>query len=281
MNIFNKVTLQSMKKSRTRTIVTIIGVVLSAAMFTAVATFGTSLLNYLINGSIVKYGGWHVEFVDVDSSFMQERIHDNEVSDTAAFENIGYATLEGGKSPEKPYLFIAGFGEEAFDTLPINLVSGRLPENSGEILVPAHIAIKGGVRFKVGDTLSLAVGSRLEGNKNLNQHDPYLTGGELGEGQEVLVPQAEKTYKVVGICERPGFEEHSAPGYTLITKADSKDQGDSFSVFVTLKHPRGVKAYASRIAGAGAYVLNDDVLRFMGVSENKIFNALLYTVGGI
>ena len=46
MNIFNKVTLQSMKKSRTRTIVTIIGVILSAAMITAVATFAVSLQNY-------------------------------------------------------------------------------------------------------------------------------------------------------------------------------------------------------------------------------------------
>ena len=64
MNIFNKVTLQSMKKSRARTIVTIIGVVLSTAMITAIATFGTSLLNYLIKSSIAKYGDWHVELLD-------------------------------------------------------------------------------------------------------------------------------------------------------------------------------------------------------------------------
>lgn len=281
MNIFNKVTLQGMKKSRTRTIVTIIGVVLSAAMITAVATFGTSLLNFLVNGSIVKYGGWHVEFLDVDSSFVQERTHDNEVANNAAFENIGYATLDGGKSPEKPYLFVAGFSEEAFDTLPISLISGRLPENSGEILVPAHVAAKGGVRFTVGDTLSLAVGSRMDGNKNLGQHDPYLSGGESGEGKETLVLKAKRAYTVVGICERPGFEEHSAPGYTLITKAETQDQADSFSIFVTLKNPRQVHAYASSTAGTHSYVFNDDVLRFMGASDNKLFNALLYTVGGI
>jgi putative ABC transport system permease protein len=209
MNIFNKVTLQSMRKSRTRTIVTIIGVILSAGMITAVATFGASLLNFLLTSSIVKYGGWHVEFLDVDSSFVQERTHDISVANTAAFENIGYATLDGGKSPEKPYLFIAGFSEEAFDTLPITLISGRLPENSGEVLVPSHVAIKGGVRFKVGDTLYLAVGSRMDGNKNLGQHNPYQSGGESGEGKEVLAPKAERTYTVVGICERPTFEEHS------------------------------------------------------------------------
>ena len=32
MNIFNKVTLQSLKKNKTRTVVTIIGIILSAAM---------------------------------------------------------------------------------------------------------------------------------------------------------------------------------------------------------------------------------------------------------
>ncbi|WP_454055035.1 ABC transporter permease [Clostridium sp. Marseille-Q7071] len=275
MNIFNKVTLQGMKKSRTRTIVTVIGVILSVAMITAVATFGTFLLNFLVNGSIVKYGGWHVEFLDVDSSFVQERTHDNGVANTAAFENIGYATLDGGKSPEKPYLFIAGFSKEAFDTLPITLISGRLPENSGEILVPGHVAAKGGVRFRAGDTLSLAVGSRMNGNKNLGQHAPYISG------KETLVPKAERTYTVVGICERPGFEEHSAPGYTLITKADTQDKADSFSIFVTLKNPRGVQTYASSTAVSHSYVFNDNMLRFMGLSDNKLFNALLYTVGGI
>jgi putative ABC transport system permease protein len=281
MNIFNKVTLQSMKKNRTRTIVTIIGVVLSAAMITGVAAFGTSLLNFLIRGSIVKYGGWHVEFLDVDTSFIQERAHDKKVTGTAAVENIGYAALDGVKSPDKPYLFIAGFSEDAFHTLPLTLISGRLPENSGEVLVPAHVAAKGGVRFRVGDTLSLVIGDRVDGNRTLDQHTPYHSGNESGSGKETLVPKAERTYKVVGICERPGFEEHSAAGYTLITKADSQNKADRFSLFVTLKNPRQVKAYVNGTAGKQAYLFNDYVLRFMGISDNTLINTLLYTVGGI
>ncbi|KNZ40462.1 FtsX-like permease family protein [Acetobacterium bakii] len=275
MNIFNKITLQSMIKSRTRTIVTIIGVVLSAAMITAVATFGVSLLSYLANGAAQKYGDWHVEFVNVPASFAQERSHDEGVADTAAFENIGYATLDGGKNPDKPYLFIAGFNADAFNTLSINLISGRLPENSGEILVSGSVAANGGIKFAEGDTLSLAVGNRSDGNMNLGQHDPYTAGNET------LVPQDERTYTVVGIYQRPGFEESTAPGYTLITKADPQDQADSVSLFVTLKNPRSIQTYASSTAGAGAYVLNDNVLRFMGLSDDNIFNVFLYAVGGI
>ncbi|TEB07115.1 ABC transporter permease YtrF precursor [Pelotomaculum schinkii] len=275
MNIFNKVTLQSMKKSRTRTIVTVIGVILSAAMITAVATFGVSLLNYMANGAAQKYGGWHVEFLDVPSSFVQERTHDDGVANTATFENIGYAKLDGGKNPDKPYLFIAGYSEKAFDTLPIALAAGRLPKNSGEIVVSGRVATNGGVKFAVGDKLTLAVGSRMDGNKNLGQHDPYISG------KETLVPKAKRTYTIVGICQSPSFEESSAPGYTLITKADTQDKADNFSIFVTLKNPRGVHAYASSTAGTQAYVFNDNVLRFMGLSDNNVFNALLYAVGGI
>ncbi|MBU3218254.1 FtsX-like permease family protein (plasmid) [Clostridium estertheticum] len=275
MNIFNKVTLQGMKKSRTRTIVTIIGVVLSAAMITAVATFGVSLLNYLANGAAQKYGDWHVEYLNVDSSFAQERTLDNEAYNTATFENIGYAKLEGGKNPNKPYLSIAGFSKEAFDTLPITLVSGRLPKNSGEILVSMSVEANGGVKFAEGDKLSLAVGSRMNGNKNLGQHSPYISG------KETLMPKATRTYTVVGICQRPGFEEYSAPGYTLITKADAQDKADSLNLFVKLKNPRGVHAYASITAGSHSYVFNDNVLRFMGPSEDKLFNTILYSIGGI
>ncbi|WP_371025416.1 FtsX-like permease family protein (plasmid) [Paraclostridium ghonii] len=275
MNIFNKVTLQGMKKSRSRTIVTIIGVVLSTAMITAVATFGVSLLNYLAKGAAQKYGGWHVQFLDVDYSFVKEVSHNNEVSDTATFENIGYAKLDGGKNPNKPYIFIAGFNNKAFDNLPINLVSGRLPENSGEIIVPMSVESNGGVKLAEGDTISLDVGNRIDGNKNLGQHDSYISG------KETLMPKSKRTYKVVGICQRPSFEEYSAPGYTLITKEDVKDKGDNLSTFVTLKNPNNVHDYASSKAKGHSYAFNDNVLRFMGLSEDKLFNTILYSLGGI
>ena len=223
MNVFHKVALQGLKKNRTRTFVTIIGVALSAALFTAVATFGTSLLQYLVRGSSAKYGGWYVEFVDVDAGFVQQRGADAEVTQTTAFENIGYAVLDGAKSPEKPYLFVAGFGADAFDELPVTLISGRLPENDTEVLVPNHVAMKAGVQLPVGECLSLALGSRTAGGQTLTQHDPYTAG-------ETLTPTAEKRYTVVGTYDRAGFEEHEAPGYTLITKVNGQAPAGRYSL---------------------------------------------------
>ena len=281
MNIFNKAALQNLIKSPARTLVTIIGVMLSTAMITGVATFGTSLLHFLIEGAIAKYGNWHVEFLGVDPSFEEAVAADKEVAGAVSYEEIGYGILEGGKSPEKPYLFVAGFDDEAFDALPVSLISGRLPINSGEVLLPNHVAIKSGVRYRVGDTISLAVGKRMDGERILNQNVPYQSGEKPGENKEILVPETEKTYTVVGICERTGFEDHSAPGYTLITRSDPGERTTSRTVFVTLENPRLVRNYAEKKAGPEGYLLNDYLLRFMGVSENKLFNTLLFSICGI
>ncbi|OAA88371.1 ABC transporter permease [Clostridium ljungdahlii] len=278
MNIFNKVTLQSMKKNRTRTIVTVIGVVLSAALITAVVTFGVSLLNYMSNGEAHKYGGWHIKFEDVDPSFAAKQVSNNKVENTTSFKNIGYAKLNGGKIHDKPYFFIAGFSKKTFNALPLTLCAGRLPKNNREIVVPERVVIKDGVKLRVGDTLTLAIGSRMSGNKSLGQHDPYISG------KETLVPKTEKTYTVVGFCETPHFDEDSAPGYTAITTSDAADTANNISLFVTLKKPFEAHTYAKNTAGGHAYIFNSDVLRFIALSNDpsdKVFNAFLYSAGAI
>lgn len=274
MNIFHKIALQGLKKNRTRTLVTVLGVTLSATLFTTVAAFGTSLLQYMINGSIAKYGSWYIDFVDVDGDFVRERMEDEFVTDAAVFENIGYALLDGAKSAEKPYLFLAGFTDEAFDQLPVNLISGRFPSNDKEILIPNHISIKADVRIPVGTDLAIALGSREMDGKTLTQHDPYMEGEGLRETEE-------KTYTVVGTYERAGFEEHDSPGYTLITRADAEAALGRYSCFLTLKEPQKVRAYVNQFTDAMPIVLNEDVLRFYGVSDNTLFNTVVFTVGGI
>ena len=51
MNIFHKIALEGLKKNRARTLVTIVGVALAAALITAVATLVVSLQNYMIDGA--------------------------------------------------------------------------------------------------------------------------------------------------------------------------------------------------------------------------------------
>ena len=277
MNIFQKTALAGLKKNRARTFVTVIGVVLSAALITAVTSFGISLLSYMVQGSALKRGGWHAAFTDVDAVFLQEQAADSMVADVASYENIGYAWLEGGQNPDKPYLFFAGFSEQSFDALPIELVAGRLPQSSSEVLLPMSVSVNGGVRIAIGDTLHLQVGVRQAGERLLSQHDPYRGS------KETLLPVTEQSYTVVGTYQRPFFEERTAPGYTMITmqntgKSVQPALAQRFTAFVTLTNPFRVHSYAD---AHHADFLNDEVLRFMGLSEDRLFTMLLLAVGVI
>lgn len=272
MNVFHKVALQGLKKNRARTFVTVIGVVLSAALLTAVTSFGISMLHYLTEGAIAKRGGWHVAFAGVDASFLQEQEADQAVADLAAYVDIGYALLEGGQNPDKPYLFFAGFDEKAFDALPVEIIGGRLPQNAGEVMVPMSVSVNGGVKYSIGDTLHLQVGNRLAGESRLCQHEPYAGDAEA------LTDLSPQSYTVVGIYQRAAFEEYAAPGYTMITMADPQQKADSYTAFVILKNPYQVRTFAEE---KHADFLNDDVLRFMGLSDDRLFTTLLLAVGSI
>ena len=72
MNIFSKITAKTMRANRVRTIVTIIGVILSTSMITAVATFGTSFQKFLVDFSISTNGNWHVAVTGTDSAQAKE-----------------------------------------------------------------------------------------------------------------------------------------------------------------------------------------------------------------
>ncbi|AWE07268.1 ABC transporter permease [Lysinibacillus sp. 2017] len=274
MNIFNKVALQGLLKNRTRTIVTIIGVILSAAMITGIATFATSLQNYMVNGSIMKYGDWHVGFSDVDKAFIEQQQEDDRIANTITFENIGYAALENSKNEHKPYVFIAGFDQNTYGELPITLTTGHYPENNSEIIVPSHLKENGEVSIAIGDTVTLNIGQRMQNEQSLSQYDAY-------QGQsETLNAQQEKTYTVVGTFSRPTFEEASAPGYTIITTAENLEETSSFSAFIKMDNPRNVHDYVDEVKQQH-FMYNDNVLRFMGLSNDKTFNTLLYSVGAI
>ena len=74
MNIFAKVTWTAMWKNRVRTLVTIAGVILSAAMFTAVTTMAASLLQFLVDVEVYEDGShflsWDMPIFFLPSCFL-------------------------------------------------------------------------------------------------------------------------------------------------------------------------------------------------------------------
>ena len=59
MNVFTRVTWRTLMKNRVRTLVTIVGILLSTAMFTAVSTMVVSFQDYLYRSTMAVTGNWH------------------------------------------------------------------------------------------------------------------------------------------------------------------------------------------------------------------------------
>ena len=279
MNVFHKVTLQSLKRNKTRTVVTIIGVILSMALLTAVTTLISSLQNYLVEATIVSTGDWQAEIDDVDKTLAQQISKRKDIEESAIVYGEGYALLEDGQNEYKPYLYVCGMDEQAFDMLSVHLVSGRLPENDGELVISEHIINDGGVSYKVGDTITLDIGSRVSEGYEMSQSNPFEP-----DGTEILEVFEQKTYTVVGICQRLGMEDYSAPGYTVVTKINQEDipADGSLTVYYKLKNAANIYTVTEEIAGnTYGYSYNNDLLRFMGISNDDTFLTVLYSLCGI
>ena len=283
MNVFNKVTLQSLKKNKTRTIVTIIGIILSAAMICAVTTFASSIYNYAYENAVYVDGDWHGSAEDVDLKTYELIKNESKIEDYVYAQQLGYAKVDGCTNENKPYLFLLGASDGFNEMMPVHITSGKYPTSATEILIPEHLYVNGGVELKIGDTIKLALGKRMLDGYSMGQNNPFYVYDENNDtvpsGEELVVEDT-RSYTVVGFYERPSFENYTAPGYTAITIAD-KDAGEQYSYNVWFKMNKIKDVYSfiedNQLPGR----TNSSVLRYSGVSRYEGFNSMIISLAVI
>ena len=89
MNIFQKTTLKNLKENRTRTLVTIIGIILSAAMFTATTISISSMQHYLIQSSLYNRGDWYGTASGLTAGEVGQLDQDSNVEQAVSMEFLG------------------------------------------------------------------------------------------------------------------------------------------------------------------------------------------------
>ena len=65
MNVLNRVTLKTLRKNKSRTIVTIIGVILSVAMVTAITAFISSMQDFMLRSTAASEGDWQASILNI------------------------------------------------------------------------------------------------------------------------------------------------------------------------------------------------------------------------
>lgn len=248
MNLLNKLTIKNLKLNKKRTVVTIIGIMLSVALITAVASMYASGIKSLIDYETKLKGNFHTVFYNVPVSDMDKFENNRNIETLNITKGIGYAKVDS-KNEDNPYAYIKGFTKESLNNLSIRLVSGRLPENDNEIVIPTHLKTNGRLNLKVNDTITLEVGKRIDSTGyELDQNNPYQKSDSDGSG-ESLIETKTKTYKIVGIIERPAtnIENYTAPGYTFITYMDNNKISGNVDVYARFTKD-GTKSWYETIA---------------------------------
>ena len=303
MNILKKLTLKSLKLNKKRTIVTIIGIILSTALICAVAGMITSVQKTLINYAKSHSGNYHVCFKNIPNDELKYVKENKNVQDYFLSKNVGYGKLEKVENEYKPYIFVMEYDKKGLEQGGVTLLEGRMPENSNEIVIPEHLIKSGRINYTIGEKITLNLGKRqTKDGLELTQEDALLTdesektessskSKSETEDLEEIVDTKEHTYTIVGIIERSnykGIEGFSAPGYTAISYMDNENDINTANISVLYsnlkdfqKKTEDIKSIIEKNIGSSVTVsYNSSLIDYEGgVSDTTM--ASLYSVGAV
>ena len=303
MNILKKLTLKSLKLNKKRTIVTIIGIILSTALICAVAGMITSVQKTLINYAKSHSGNYHVCFKNIPNDELKYIKENKNVQDYFLSKNVGYGKLEKVENEYKPYIFVMEYDKKGLEQGGVTLLEGRMPENSNEIVIPEHLIKSGRINYTIGEKITLNLGKRqTKDGLELTQEDALLTdeseetessskSKSETEDLEEIVDTKEHTYTIVGIIERSnykGIEGFSAPGYTAISYMDNENDINTANISVLYsnlkdfqKKTEDIKSVIEKNIGSSVTVsYNSSLIDYEGgVSDTTM--ASLYSVGAV
>ena len=257
MSILNRLTIKNLRLNKKRTIVTIIGIILSTALMVGIGLLFSSFQDLMIRDTIGYNGKYEANYGDVDLNKL------NNIKDkyfTYFYEKpIGFSKIESSNE-YKPYMYITSVNKEYFDEL--KLIEGSFPKNENEAVISNHVITNGGLNYKIGDIVTFTYG-----NRNIDG-DITLANSELVDG-EFLTNEGTHTYKIVGIVDRSNFESYSACGYTAFTLDVNNDKG-SVNLYVMFNKNKKIIKQSEKLAkelGYNNYInYNSTLLALYGES---------------
>lgn len=228
MKIINKLTLRHLKENKKRTVMTVIGIIVSVAMLTATCVSVTSFADMMAHEELYSAGDWHANIEEAST----QQIETLEKNGDLKYVGV-YKTLDG-----EVYSFnlhneahaSAGIGEigagnrDYFSAFVTGKFIGAVPKDETEIMVTRSLLTKNELNWEIGDKVTIDLGKRYitdeSGEKLLTAHS-YTIG-------ETFESTGKKTFTVVGI-----LEDNRPTQGTDILRGLSHDEIDGATVYLT------------------------------------------------
>uniref|UniRef100_UPI003FEF0A92 ABC transporter permease n=1 Tax=Ruminococcus bromii TaxID=40518 RepID=UPI003FEF0A92 len=265
MKLLNKLTLKNLRLNKVRTIVTIVGIMLSAALITVVSGMALSGRQTMIDAQKNWSGDYDVSLDIIDTAKIDEIRQNRNVENAYYTEIAGYAKEQLANGKDGLYSVIA-MSKNAFDgCFDFSLKEGRFPNNSDEAVVTKNFTTPDGKTVKVGDKITFDMGILTDKDGSaLSLEDLYIISSN--DFKECSVKdEKQKTYTVTGITETPNTGELYAPmpNFRIFTVSDEKAPAEA----IRTKHINKLYiAYTPQ--SEGNYLQNTaDILGF-NIDEN-------------
>ena len=293
MKILNELTIKHLKMNKKRTIVTIIGIILSTALMVGIGLLFSTIQDNSIRTTKAETGDYHALLFDLDNKKLDVLANNHHVKHYFYESPIGFSEFKESEADDsKKYFFINAVSDDYLKEM--TLVKGRFPENENEIVIPNHLLNENKINYQIGEEITLKIGRRENEEGTLPKNEEFYDIDSDVEADtekyeytykddvsKTLVDTKEYTYKIVGIIEKPVFEPWNAAGYTFLTKIDLENQ--NVNVYMTFKKPS--KAYEDMksltknlgfFEGEAEVHYNDSLLALYGASRyGNIMQALI------
>ena len=272
MKLLNRLTRKHLLMNKKRTIVTIIGVILSCALMMGIGLLISSVYQNL-EDSILKYSGnYHVKLDGINRKDL------NTVKQNVYVESVDYAQLLSFAKPsvngeiQDDFFSIKGVNDSYFKS--ITLEEGRLPNSSTEVVLPTELKDYYDTSYQIGDTIELQWGTRYLDGESIFGEDAYE--------EETWESQESKTYKIVGFYSELKYGMNS---FLPIFTKDDGTQSDHISTWVTYRSNKKIHEKTESVVSHLDTKLNDnqilyheELLSLYGQSKYGNYNKTLIQV---
>ncbi len=289
MKILNLITIRYLKMNKSRTLITIIGIILSAAMITAVTTTISSFKTWMLEGITAADGIYHVYSNLIPAEEAEKIINDDEVKDTAAIYTHSYARfpdLNFSLDSFHGYYFISTLSDNFGDIRMWKLKEGRTPENGREIMLPSGLSNYVDNVPNIGEKVTANLGNRRDSEGTLLfEGNAFLLDDKHGSERETFEVTDTRDYTVVGYYDSTAYEfgmnDLNAYAVRAIT-GECDIEPTHEKLFLVLNNPRNYSSFLYKQDKlSGSLLAHYDYLSLLGAIPASGYGVVFFSLGSV
>ena len=132
MKILNEITKKYLKLNTKRSLVTLIGIILSGAMISAVTTLAVTFQRFMLDVEISQSGEWEAIIENVNLEELQEIKENKKLKEILIMEPLSIAKNEYS---DDEFIMLYKYSKDALTKMNGEVLEGRMPQNENEIVL--------------------------------------------------------------------------------------------------------------------------------------------------